>query len=81
MTKQEINSIVEAPLEVNYPCHSKTVEHGVALASKVCKRFRTESTQSEAVLVHHTARKQQPAKRMTIARYGEEYGAFFNLDK
>ena len=53
----------------------------VSKVSKVCKRFRTESTQNEVVLVHHTARKQQPAKRMTIARYGEEYGAFFNLDK
>lgn len=81
MTQQEVNSIVEAPLEVNYPCHSQTVEHGVALVSKVCKRFRTESTQNEAVLVTQTARKEQPAKRMTIARYGEEYGAFFKLDK
>lgn len=67
MAKEDINSIREAPLllEVHYLCHSKTVEHGVALVLKVCKRFRTEETQNEAVLVHHTAEKQQSAKRMT----------------
>ena len=63
MAKEDINSIREAPLllEVHYLCHSKTV----ALVLKVCKRFRTEETQNEAVLVHHTAEKQQSAKRMT----------------
>ena len=60
MTPEEIHSVKTMPLEVTYPCHSQSVEHGVALSSKIAERFIKRDSQLQATLQVFDARKRQP---------------------
>lgn len=62
MTPEEIQSLKTKPLEVDYPCHSQTVEHGVALSSKMAERYVRRDHQLQAVLQASDARKLQPGQ-------------------
>ena len=45
MTREQIDAIVDTPLQADFPCPSQTVEHGVATTTQCVKRLRKESNQ------------------------------------
>ena len=72
MTREQIDAIVDTPLQADFPCPSQTVEHGVATTTQCVKRRRKESTQLTCVLQTVEARAQQPHV-VTHKRYRKDY--------
>ena len=72
MSREQIDSIVDTPLEIQFPCHSQTVEHGVATTTQCVKRMRTENTQLACVLQTVDARASIPNK-VTLKRFREDF--------
>ena len=72
MTREQIDAIVNTPLQADFPCHSQIVEHGVATTTQCVKRRRKESTQLACVLQTVEARAQQPHV-VTHKRYRKDY--------
>ena len=54
--------VIENPLVSTFPCHSQTVEHGVALTSACVKRRRKEENQVMSTLQTAQARRVQPGR-------------------
>ena len=72
MTREQIDAIIDTPLKVGFPCHSQTVEHGVATTTQCVKRRRKEDTQLACVLQTVEARAQLP-HRITHKRLKSDY--------
>ena len=63
LTDDELAAFRETPLLSNYPCHTQSVEHGVALTSKAVKRRRKEDSQLVAILQTSHSRTSNPGTR------------------
>lgn len=66
LTDEEIDEFLISPLVCDFPCHSQSVEHGVALTTRCVKRRRTEKTQLMAIYQTQEARRLIPG-RITYA--------------
>ena len=62
ITDHELLAIIDNPLVSTFPCHSQTVEHGVALTSACVKRRRKEENQVMSTLQTAQARRVQPGR-------------------
>ena len=64
LAEAQLDMIVEDPtsMDIWAPCHSQSVEHGVAITSQVVTRWRTPETQLGAALQVHHARKATPGE-------------------
>ena len=60
LSDDELYQILDSPLKCDYPCHSQSVEHGVALTSQCVKRRRTEQNQLVAIYQAAHSRKTNP---------------------
>ena len=80
MSSEQIDSILETPLEVQFPCHSQTVEHGVATTTQCVKRMRTERTQLARVLQTVDARSSLP-NGVTRKRFREDFKSVLGKGK
>ena len=68
ITTQQLEAFREQPLQCDIPCHSRSVEHIVALVSQATKHRRTVDNQLMSVLQTHAARKEYSG-RVTHKRY------------
>jgi hypothetical protein len=64
LSDAELYQLVDDPtrLDIFAPCHSQSVEHGVAVTSLAVKRFRTRVNQLGASLQIEHARKVTPGE-------------------
>mgnify|MGYP006267958819 CR=1 FL=1 len=72
MTVDQIDAILDTPLQVGFPCHSQTVEHGVATTTQCVKRMRSRETQLACVLQTVDGRESFPNK-VTHKRFREDF--------
>ena len=62
LTLAELEKYRHEPFKCSYPCHTQSVEHGVAAVSRSAKRRRTERTQLINVLQTAYACKNNPGQ-------------------
>jgi len=64
LTDAQLYQLVDDPtsLEIFAPCHSQSVEHGVAITSLAVTRWRTRENQLGAALQIEHARKVTPGE-------------------
>ena len=58
LTDEQIDDIIDSPITSEFPCHTQTVEFGVATTSKAVKKRRTEDGQLRCILQTVHAREQ-----------------------
>ena len=80
MSREQVDAIIDTPLQVDFPCHSQTVEHGVATTTQCVKRRRKEDTQLACVLQTVEARTLQP-HRVTHKRCKMDYASILETVK
>ena len=62
MSDEELDGLKDTRLVSDFPCHSQSVEHGVALTTRCVKRRRTERTQLMAIYQTQEARRRNPGR-------------------
>lgn len=60
LSMEQIKAFIDTPYVCDYPCHTQSVEHGVAAVSRAVKLRRTERTQLMQVLQTAKAIKRNP---------------------
>ena len=75
MSEGERESIKQAPLVLDYPCHTQAVEFAVANTSKSVSQFKTGQNQLAGTLLTQEAREKILNKRVTHSRFLEDISA------
>ena len=67
----DICKYIEAPLRLNYPCHSQTVEHAVQITSSVALLSTNYESRLGAAFTINDCRKEMPGRAGVDRNSGE----------